>query len=329
MADDRTINIDPEEPDDLSGFDLPDDEAVDLKDSVARERALRRRYEDDLLGRLQRLEDAKQIVERRAELLETLQKAAIRTTEPEQWVLHRDREGHVIGIPSSAACARMAKLYGVRIFRMRPRDQHGNFDPDQIPVKDGQEVEFRGFCDARSNVTGEEIEQVEFSRRSDEEFIGRYDDMQKREGPWEGDLRKSVGTGLRTKAVRILTGTAKVRLAVLADAWKGTDKDPNDCTKGHGFGSAQARTARREAPKKVTDGADELWADIMRRTGGDEEAGRQVLREITSFTKREGGKFDGYSDHKRITSDKMLNLARKQLKDHASFGDKAMDGAGS
>ena len=307
---------------------IRDREIREAEDTERRTGLLMQRFESNLVDEIQKLEAAQEIVKRRAALLTTMRHAGIGDTDPQGWVLHKAQDGSIVGIPGSAACTRLAKLYGIAVTRMRPLDDEGNFNPEEIPVKDGEEIEFRGFCDGRSAVTGEVIEQVEFSRRTDEQFIGRYDDMAARLGPWIGDIRKSVGTGLRSKTVRILTGTGKVPYDQLKIAFEATSKNVDDCTQGHGFGTSGARGARKVAEPEVagTDDkpgtAEQLWNEIVKRTGGDLDDARKVLKDITSKEKTGTSKgFPGFDDWHRLTQSWQVKNATAALATHPDFGD--------
>lgn len=298
-------------------------ELRDADDAEQQTMKLAQRFERNLVDEIQRLEHAEKIIKRRAAMLTTMRIAGIGDTDPEHWVLHRSPDGAVIGIPSSPACARMAKLYGIKVFNLRPRNDDDNFEPAKIPVRDDTETEFRGFCDARSQTTGEEIEDVEFSRRTDEKFIGRYDDMSAQTGAWEGDMRKAVSTGLRSKSVRILTGTGKVSFATLKACFDEAGKDSTMCVKGHGFGSSSDRGASGVTDESTKDAGKKLGDEIMRRVGGDKDAAADLLEELTTFTNREGKVIKGIRSIARMTSAQRANIARSKLAEHPTFGDNA------
>lgn len=273
-----------------------------------------------LLDQVQQLQEAATIIERRSEILRVLRVQAIKDTDPETWVLGRDRDGRIVGFPTAPACYRMAKLWGISVYNLRPRDASGNFCPDKIARPGSDEIwEFRGFADARAGTTGEVIEQIEASRSTDEDFIGRVNYETKRP-IGDGDIRKAVATLLRSKAIRILTGTAKVSYDVLTAAW-GVDR-AEKATKGHGFGTSTERGAERVADDGVREKAIALGREVLSRVGGDESAARDLLREITSNPP----KFGGFTSVERLTKIWQVENAAEKLAAHPTFGDRQVGG---
>lgn len=92
----------------------------------------------------------------------------------------------------------------------------------------------------------------------------------------------------------------------------------------------QAKPAETQphGPNNPEPGAEEkraeLWNQIILRTEGDLEAAHQVLREVTSFEKKDGTMFNGYADFERIWSNRMANMAAAKLREHETFGDDVM-----
>jgi len=95
------------------------------------------------------------------------------------------------------------------------------------------------------------------------------------------------------------------------------------CNKGSGYGSSAARGAQKVAEAGVEDSAQELWNEILRRVGGDTEAGSQLLREITANPP----KFAGFKTIARLTQKWQVSGAMDKLKKHEMWGDEAMRGA--
>jgi len=129
--------------------------------------------------------------------------------------------------------------------------------------------------------------------------------------PDELDVRKAAITNWQCRAASMLTGLRGLTPADLAAAGlSGVKKvDFAGGTKG-GATSADLGQARTE-----------FWNEILKRTGGDIEAARGVLRECTSFKKDDGTMFTGYSSPDGIKSAGMLGNAKKKLAAHAVFGD--------
>jgi len=300
---------------------------------IAGEVALTTHVQDGLADALAKLENSAAIFQKRLELQELCFRAAIKRTHPQDWTLTKWKDGSVTARLMESGCNVVGQAFGIEVHGIRPLDKNGNPAPQRSANPNGSYT-LRLWCDARSKVTGLDVEGIMAARRSDEDFTGRSVDgdgnmttnPSKRAGALDSDLEVAVLTLCRTKPIRILSGTTKVPASVLDDCWAGTKKTSAACPKGHGFGSSTDRNAAGVTEPDVVKGAAELWATILQRTGGDADAARDVLREVTSFTPKGGGKpFAGYDSVARITTDKMLNLARRTLATHPVFGEKDGD----
>jgi hypothetical protein len=280
-----------------------DSEAAETERMLARERSY--------VETLSTMEDAMRIFTRRAELLENARVVAVRMTNPEDWVISRDAEGREIAMPTSSACSKIADIYGIDLFSIGPTDSRGAFCPEVETDEKGRTT-LRAWAGALSKTTGRRLELFEAARRTDEDFLGRADN--------QNDIRSAVLTLLRSKAARIISGLAKVPRSVLEAAWSGTGKTIDACTKGHGYGSSRDRKAQAVAPEAVKQTAAELGREIMARVGGDTDAARDLLVELTRSA---DGKFRGFDSIARITKDWQVENAWKALRAHKVFGDKA------
>jgi len=293
--------------------DLPEIAAHEHALSVSVDPVLAADGGRSLVERLQGMEDAAIVFQRRIDLLETCRNAAIRATNPEDWILNRDRSGKELAMLKASGANVVAMFYGITVENVRPRGKHGEFEPDVTIGSDGRTL--RAWCDAYSNVTGRSIRNLEASRSSTEKFIGR--------GPDAGelvagsDLRSAVYTLLLTKSVRVLAGMSQIPKAVLDDAWKGTGKTTERCVKGSGYGTAKDRAAR-DVSENCTESRKELGDEILRRTGGDIDAARSVLVDIT---KNDEKGFAGFDSIDRLTKSWQVEQARKRLATHPVFGD--------
>lgn len=287
--------------------------------------------EDTLLEQMQRLERGVEVIARRAELLTTLRKAAIALTSPTDWILFKDPQGAEVAMLAASGATKLDALLGLSLHPVGwPHVQE--FTVEKISGESGVfSMRMKGV--ARSHTTGVEHEIIA-ERRSDEDFTGRQVDaagkLAFRTGEaLESDLRASVYQLLHTKAVRMVGGLVRVARQELEDCWKGSGKKTEQCRFGHGYGSSQERGAQRVAEEGVGEKAKALWDDILRRTGGDESAAHQVLKEITSYEaykKRDGTQVKGYAgadSWQRITKENGLRIAREKLAKHAVFGDHA------
>ena len=191
------------------------------------------------------------IIEARAKILETLRKAAIRATSPEDWLLFKDRKGAVIGYLQDCGCDRVRDLYGIEI------QDVGR--PEKVSGEDGQSftylIEGGGYC----GITHQTVQSIEGGRSSNDDFV-----RDKHGVELELAVRKAARANLDGNITRELAGLKSVPLQELQEAWKDSNKDPSNCRLGRGFGSGAERqgadmqtgagVAQSEAPKCPTCG---------------------------------------------------------------------------
>lgn len=301
----------------------------DIEIEVGEETALVRQaqaQDGSLADQLANMENGLALFERRTELLGQIRRAAIRSTNPRDWVLFRDKDGSVWGHLADSGAEKIAELYGVEITNVRPQ-RDGLFAPLRNLLGNGV-VELRAQCDALCHFNGRALS-FESSIRSTEDFTGRKVDdaggiTTSPDAPaLEADLRQSLWTRLRAKAIRVLTGMAQVPVEELEQAWEGTRKSSAQCRKGHGFGSGKERAGQKVAEEGVPAAAAKLADEILRRVGGDEDAARKLLREITANPEKN---FKGFDSAKRLTQAWQVDGAWKRLREHPTFGDQQTGG---
>lgn len=297
-----------------------------LEVQISAESQLAALAERSLLDTLQKADNAELILRKRSELMSTARKLALQATRPEDWILTKDKAGDEIAMLAGPGADQVANLFGIQILNIRPLDERGIFQPEKIVDENNpKRYTLRAWCDAFSRVTGRAVQALEASRRSDEDFTGRSVDAGgaiafRGEGALESDLRAAVQTLLRTKAVRVLGGMTRVPLQEL----KASGMDVSRCRKGHGYGSGENRRAQDGADAGVVKQAEELWKEILRRTGGDEGAASQVLKEITMYAAHPDGKYKAFAGCKtwaEVNTQKRVDTARRKLAEHPQFGD--------
>ncbi len=168
------------------------------------------------------------IIEARAKILETLRKAAIRATSPEDWLLFKDRVGAVIGYLQDCGCDRVRDLYGIEI-----RDVG---KPEKVFGQDGESftylIQGGGYC----GITHQTVESIEGGRSSTDEFLFGKSGVE-----LELAVRKAARANLDGNITRELAGLKSVPLSELHEAWKDSNKDSANCRLGRGFGTGAER----------------------------------------------------------------------------------------
>lgn len=289
---------------------------------VGSELDLTARAEKSFIDRISSMENAAVVFKRRTELIETCYLIAIRRTRPADWVLFKTADESVNAMLTASGAELVAEVYGVQIEGLRPLNAQGIFAPERIDYPSGAYA-LRGTCDAWSGINGRRIFNLEAVRRSDEDFTGRSVDVDgrlthdkaKRAGALDSDLRSSVLTLLRTKAVRVLCGMTRVPTSDLEAAWKDSTKKLEQCRKGHGFGTADGRRASTVTEEGVPAEVEKLKAEVLRLVGGDTSAQAKLVKEITS-----SATFKGFDTLDRITKPFQVDQAWANLKKHPIFG---------
>jgi len=182
-----------------------------------------------------RQEGAMDIVKARIEILDTLRRAALSMTAPEDWVLFRARDGRVVGYLSDAGCQRVRDLYGIEIY--------GVSDPVIEPGENPGEFYVMLSGSGRCRFTGQVVEGIWGGRGSDEEFNRGKSPIQKRL-----DTLKAARANLDGQITRELAGLNSVPLEEIEAAWEGTSKSSEHCRLGRGFGSRAEREAAPSQP---------------------------------------------------------------------------------
>ena len=173
-----------------------------------------------------------EIVRARVQVLQTLRKASIQATSPEDWLLfhavdRRTGQERTIGYLQDAGCDRVASLWGIEIF--------GIEKPERVMANDGTPAFMyliRGS--GRCSITGQTVEQMEGGRSSSDDFC-----KDEKGTALELKVRKAARANLDGNIVRELTGLKSVAISELQAAWEGSKKHSDNCVKARGFGSAQ------------------------------------------------------------------------------------------
>jgi hypothetical protein len=175
---------------------------------------------------------ANEIVRARIQVLQTLRKASIQATSPEDWLLfhavdRRTGQERTVGYLQDAGCDRVASLWGIEVF--------GIEKPERIMANDGTaNFMYLILGSGRCSITGQTVEQMEGGRSSSDDFC-----KDERGTSLELKVRKAARANLDGNIVRELTGLKSVPLNELQAAWEGSHKDWNRCVKGRGYGSGQ------------------------------------------------------------------------------------------
>lgn len=235
-----------------------------------------------------------ELFESRATLLRQCRFVALKNTDPRAWLLSKTdgtdgTEGAVVATFCAPGYPAVAAAYGIAA-RFLPQDSDGIFRPERVNQQGeviGAAVRvpvygYRGFAWGNSAFNGQEV-QVQITRMSDEDFIGR----QQR----DGDLRLTCFTGLKKKLVAELAGITTVPAEELEEAWEyEPGKSVERCRKGHGFGTSSERRGAKVAEDGVPIERQLLRTELLQLTEGVKESAVQLLQEITAYDYQKDGK---------------------------------------
>jgi len=172
-----------------------------------------------------------EIVRARIQVLQTLRKASIQATNPEDWLLfhavdRRTAQERTVAYLQDAGCDRVASLWGIEVF--------GIGKPEKIIANDGTaNFMYLVTGSGRCSITGQTVESVEGGRSSADDFC-----KDKTGTALELATRKAARANLDGNIVRELTGLKSVPLEQLREAWSVSNKNSDNCVKARGYGSS-------------------------------------------------------------------------------------------
>jgi hypothetical protein len=256
-----------------------------------------------------------------AQLLSKLVPASIRATKPQDWV----KMGAKVYLQATGI-ERLAPLWGLA------------FGEPKIAREEYEGGEFgyavSGWVRSRfglMHVVGGRSSNDPFFDSFDEEKPSGWAEMdlqarlawkaQHRVKPDPMDVRKAAVTNWMTRGGSMACGLRGLTPADLeANGIRGVAQVE------FGKGGKGGDTAPADIKAKRT----ALWNDILKRTGGDLEAARNLLQDVTkygAYTNKATGKEvpagTGYTDHEKMTNEKAIDIAASKLKKHPMFGDEA------
>lgn len=232
---------------------------------------------------------AAEVVQSRIDALETIRKAAIKATKPEDWVGFKDGDGNVNYILASSGAVKVRKPYGISTYKLYSDEPEIYKDDNDVMVA---KIVGDGYC----ALTGEVALRVMGLRKSDEHFTGR--------GSIE-DLKQSARTSLETKIVRILAGMTRVSEEELI----AYSIDIKKTRKGSGFGTSSERKADKVVDEKTKKLREQLADKLTKYTAGDTAKAAKILKQITANPP----KFDGFDSLKKLTQDWQVKQAIEKL----------------
>lgn len=215
-----------------------DEDPIRNRDGAA-ELVLRRPDVPITLAQLAALKgEAVEVIQARVQIIETLWRASIRLTSPEDWVLYKapdEAGGQIVAYCEDAGCERFRKLWGITIYNLGK--------PEKIVGTDPGDFIYEISADGRCAITGEIVEQMTGARSSTDDYA---------KGATGAALERKVKVAARANLdggiVRELAGMKSVPVQELESAWKGTPKTIDRCRKGRGFGTRDERLGGGERP---------------------------------------------------------------------------------
>jgi len=187
--------------------------------------------------------EAVEIINARALVLQTLRKAAILATSPEDWLLFKapdEQGGQVVGYLQDCGADRVRDLYGIEIFNVSK--------PEKVVGSEPGVFHYLITGSGRCKLTRQVLEDVEGGRSSTDDFC-----KDKKGVELELAVRKAARANLDGNISRELAGLKSVPISELEEVWKGTAKKIEQCRRGRGFGTRDQRLGGGERPDEGVD----------------------------------------------------------------------------
>jgi hypothetical protein len=181
--------------------------------------------------------EALEIIAARVQILETLRKASLRATQPEDWVLFKAPEeggGQIVGYLQDAGADRVRDLWGISVY--------GISKPEKVATNDPKVFHYVISGSGRCGITRQVLEEVEGGRSSTDDFCRGKDGAE-----LELAVRKAARANLDGNITRELASLKSVPLDEIKQAWEGTGKTIDRCRRGRGFGTRDERVGGASA----------------------------------------------------------------------------------
>jgi len=164
----------------------------------------------------------------RIQILETLRRAAIRATSPEDWVRFRTKDGVETAYLQDCGGQRVRDVFGIEVTEVST--------PEKVSGSSAGEFVYLIRGSGHSRLTRQRVVDVEGGRSSTE------DAFKDKTGPdLEYEVRKAARANLNGSITRELAGLKSVPLTDLEAAWTGTGKTVDRCPLGRGYGKRESR----------------------------------------------------------------------------------------
>jgi hypothetical protein len=169
-----------------------------------------------------------EIIEARAQIMQTARTQGIRLTGPADYVIFKAPDGQVTAYLQDAGAQRVRDIFGIVIRDVSAPEKIAGTDPGSFHYI----VTGSGLC----RLTGQTVERIEGGRSSGEDFC-------KGKSGVDLDLavRKAARANLNGNITRELAGLKTIPVDDLTRAWSGTGKTIEQCHKGRGFGTRDER----------------------------------------------------------------------------------------
>lgn len=187
--------------------------------------------------------EALEIIDARVQILETLRKASLRATQPEDWLLFKSPEeqgGQVVGYLQDCGADRVRDLWGIEVF--------GIGKLEKITTNDPRVFTYVISGSGRCKLTRQILEEVEGGRSSTDDFC-----KGKEGAELELAVRKAARANLDGNITRELASLKSVPLDEIKAAWEGTSKTVERCRRGRGFGTRDERLGGGARPDEGID----------------------------------------------------------------------------
>jgi hypothetical protein len=221
--------------------------------------------------------------------IETMQKFAVKITKAQDWINYGDKPG------MSGPCAeRIARLFGLKFYNMPPEpikqnERNGSYSytvSGEVGFSQNETLPIIGSCNSKkpffAKAHGEEVPQTEID---------------------PNDIKKNALTNFFVNAVSRFLGLRGL-------TWADLEQMSDSKIKQSGAKTVDFKSGGADQDDQAKFDLEVVWKKLLEMNGQSVADAKRQLKELTSFTGKDGKKFHGYTDHLKVSVKKLPYLKR-------------------
>jgi hypothetical protein len=244
-----------------------------------------------------------QVIQARYKMIDTLRRASISLTSPQDWLLFKTPEGAVTAYLQDSGCKRIWQIWGIEI---SPKEGWEKITDDETG-----DYACKCYGTGVSKVTGLFVENIEGVRYSNENYCKDLPRLQQ-----EVRVKQAAIANRDGNIIRALTGLKSVALEMLEEVWKGTGKSSALCNLGKGYGSRTERKGAEvhdQAPRDVPAPICDICGKSMKYIAASDR-----YKAFWSCPEKKKGPDGKYNNHGSVEADKWEATMKLAAEDKAA-----------